>query len=554
MDQTVLDRNIATMRAMIAQLEERVSLLEQRLAPDRGSSPDNAPVAAEPASEPNASAGEELEYQVGQTWFAKAGIVVFAIGVVLLLTFPFQGVPPFLPSVVGIVLVAALFYLSRFWASTFPLLARYLFGAGMALLYFSVLRLCYFSAAPAISASSPAGIVLLITSTVINITLAIRRQSHYLLALALTCFAATALLSGSTLIAAVLLPLLAVFTSVARNRYPHQGLFFYGLTLTYASSYLLVMNNPLLARPIQLIASPVEGAALVLPCVAAFGCGTLFRREHRPEDWTQGAEAFANVALGYILVAWISRSADTGPFLAIHLLSSLLMIGLAVACWTRERSVISTFMYAMAGYFALSVAIIKASTSPDLFVWLALQSIVVVGTAVWFRSRFIVVANFFIYLSIIIGYLVATKDESGVILGFGVVALVSARILNWKKHRLALKTEAMRNAYLGIAFLVFPYAAYFLVPRQFVSLSWIAIAGLYYALNLVIKSPKYRWMGHLTLILTVLYVLIVGIIQLEPGLRIVSFLALAVALLAVSMVFTRARARKSAAMAKTDGR
>jgi type III secretory pathway component EscV len=60
-------------------------------------------------------------------------------------------------------------------------------------------------------------------------------------------------------------------------------------------------------------------------------------------------------------------------------------------------------------------------------------------------------------------------------------------------------------------------------------------------------------MGHFTLILTVLYVLIIGIIQLEPGLRIVSFLALAIALLAVSMVFTRVRAKKNTATAKADG-
>jgi membrane protein implicated in regulation of membrane protease activity len=51
-------------------------------------------------------------------------------------------------------------------------------------------------------------------------------------------------------------------------------------------------------------------------------------------------------------------------------------------------------------------------------------------------------------------------------------------------------------------------------------------------------------MGHLTLLLTVLYVVVVGIIELPPTYRIVSFLVLAVVLLAVSMVFTRLRAKR----------
>ena len=48
------------------------------------------------------------------------------------------------------------------------------------------------------------------------------------------------------------------------------------------------------------------------------------------------------------------------------------------------------------------MAIIKASGVPELFVWLSLQSLVVVTTAIWFRSRFIVIANFLIYVAIVI--------------------------------------------------------------------------------------------------------------------------------------------------------
>jgi hypothetical protein len=155
-----------------------------------------------------------------------------------------------------------------------------------------------------------------------------------------------------------------------------------------------------------------------------------------------------------------------------------------------------------------------------------------------------VVANFVLYLLIVAAYVVVAREETGISLGFGLVALASAPILNWRQDRLELKTEIMRNAYLASAFVVFPYALYHFVPREFVSLAWVGIALFYYLMNLIIKAQKYRWMGHLTLLLTVMYVLVVGIVQLEPTYRIFSFLVLGTVLLVVSLVLTRLRMRK----------
>ncbi len=63
-------------------------------------------------------------------------------------------------------------------------------------------------------------------------------------------------------------------------------------------------------------------------------------------------------------------------------------------------------------------------------------------------------------------------------------------------------------------------------------------------MNLVVRSPKYRWMGHLTLLFTALYVIVIGIFQLAPAYRIASFLVLGTVLLVVSLIFTWVRARK----------
>jgi hypothetical protein len=197
----------------------------------------------------------------------------------------------------------------------------------------------------------------------------------------------------------------------------------------------------------------------------------------------------------------------------------------------------------MTGYLALSIAILKASEPPLVFVWLSLQSLLVVATAIWFRSRFIVVANFLIYLATMGGYVAVAERETGVSFVFGVVALASARLLKWQNSRLALKTEAMRNAYLFCAFAAFPYALYHLLPRADVAFAWVGVALGYYALNAGLGVRKYRWMGHATLVLTVGWVVLAGWGHLESMSRILSLLVLGLALVVVSLVFTLRRAR-----------
>jgi uncharacterized membrane protein len=130
-------------------------------------------------------------------------------------------------------------------------------------------------------------------------------------------------------------------------------------------------------------------------------------------------------------------------------------------------------------------------------------------------------------------------------LSFGIVAIASARILNWQKARLALKTEMMRNAYLACAFFIFPFALYHALPRGYVSISWVGVALFYYAMSILVKSRKYRWMAFLTLLLTIGHVLLVDSVTLEPAYRILSFLVLGAVLFWISLKYAKKRARST---------
>jgi len=533
----------------IARLEARLARIEAQL----GLANDVVSVGApEPPSPPASAvmerAEDELEFEVGQNWFAKVGIVVLTIGVGFTVSLPYANLPAGVPSLIGFALAVGLFALARVWRQSFELVSSYLRGVAMALFYFATLRLYFFGPRHLLATDNSAGRALLVLVVAVNLVLAYRRRSPWLLGLALVMGYVTAIAVGA---AAFVLPAIVLLSALAvagglKGDWPGLGLA--GIPLGYATYFIWAGNDPFLGRPFQFVAAPLLAPGFVLASVVILAAGPLLRRNREAEDATTNTSALLNCALGFG-VFFVHTLARFGAiFTAAHLVASGVFLGLAVAFWVRERSRVSTFLYAMTGYMALSMAIIKASAVPDVFVWLSLQSVVVVTTAIWFRSRFIVVANFLIYAMIVLGYVFVAERESGISVGFGIVALLSARILNWQKDRLELKTELMRNAYLLSAFVVFPYALYHLVPGGYVGLAWVGLALFYYVMNFVVRSQKFRWMGHATLLLTTCYLVLVGTSRFEPVYRVLSFLVLGTVLLVVSLVFTRLRRRQRGTM------
>jgi uncharacterized membrane protein len=548
-----------------AALDERVSQLEARLArieaqvASLGNVPPTeapremvagAPPAPETTAPPVAAAEGEFEFEVGQNWFAVAGILALAIGAAFMLSLPYASLPAGVPALAGGVVAGALFLLARLGQRAFELVSGYLRGAGMALLYFSTLRLYFFGAHPVLSTGSIAGRALLVAVVALNLGIAWRRQSPWLAGLALVLGHATAIAVGSPWFVLGTVTVLSALLSAGCLRADWPRLALAGLPLGYATYFIWAMGNPFLGGALHFATEPAPAPVFVLLLATIFAAASLGRRDRAAEGMIPGAGALLNCGLGYLLFLIHTAAAFAPDLVLAHGLASVVFLGLAVRFWVSEHSRVSTFFYAMTGYAALSVAIMNAFAVPVVFVWLSLQSVVVVATAVWFRSRLIIVGNFLIYVAIVLGYLFVAQRETGVSIGFGLVALVSARILSWQRDRLELKTELMRNAYLICAFVVFPYALYHLVPGRYVGLAWVGLALAYYLLNLVVRSPKYRWMGHATLLLTMLYVVVLGISRFEPVYRIVSFLALGTVLLVVSLSFTRLRRRQRPSDAK----
>lgn len=532
-DYESLSRILANLESRISRIEEHLNLEPVQLKEKLGA----------PSAKSVAEAEDEtLEFKIGLYWFAKVGIVALLIGIVFLLMRPFSNLPSVSAPILGYFFAAVVTLFSRSLHRSSPFLSGYLLGSGLALLFFSTLRFHYFSAQPVLS-DGTSEVIFLWLITLISLIVSVRRRSNYITAISLTMGYCTALLSDGTYAFFAALFAMSVLTVYLELKYKWPNLLIFGIVATYFSQLLWFMNNPLLGNALALREVPYFTSFLILLWVVIFSCGNYFRGRDQTENVSVILSSLLNAGFAYALYLLITISKFQGRIPISHFTASLVFLILAMAFWSKEKSKLQTFFYAMTGYAALSVAIIAQFRTPDFFIWLSWQSLIVVSTSVWFRSKSIVVANFFIYAIIFIAYLILAGAIGITSLSFGVVALLSARILNWQKHRLELKTELMRNAYLIAAFFIFPYALYNIVPSGYVSLSWMAVAIVYYVISLILKNTKYRWMAFLTLLFTAFYLLIIGIIKLEPAYRIVSFLILGVVLLGISFIYAQRKTK-----------
>ncbi len=530
--------NDAPLAQILANIETRIARIERELNLE--------PVSPRPASqiiqqsEAVEDSRDNLELRIGLYWFAKVGIVTLMIGVVFLLLQPYRSLNPAFASALGYILAGGFIMVSRFLRQSSPFLAGYLLGGGLVLFFFATLRLHYFSPAPVLSGRF-AEVVILLMIVAVGVAVSIRKRSVYLVSVSVAMGLATGLMSdqiypffGTTLVMAAL----TVYLSV---KYRWHNLLIYGTGITYLTQLIWFLNNPVVGNALEFRSAPYGTAIFVLFWAVLFASGNFLRAREDREDVTTILGSLLNAVLAYGLFSLMTVSKFQSSLAVSQLSASLVFLVIAIAFWLKEKSRFQTFFYAMTGYAALSAAIVADFRTPDFFILLCWQSLLVVSTAVWFRSKFIVVANFVIYTIIFIAYLALAGTVSITGLSFGVVALLSARVLSWQRNRLELKTDKMRTAYLIAAFVIFPYALYHTVPNDYVSLSWLAVAVIYYVISLILKNTKYRWMALLTFLLTAFYLIIIGIIKLEPVLRIVSFLVLGVVLLAISFVYARAK-------------
>jgi hypothetical protein len=497
-----------------------------------------------------AETDEELEFRIGQFWFAKLGIFVFLVGWLIANTLPFGDLNQVIPVVIGFITGLTVIVTSIFIRGRLPHLAGWVLGSGFLIIYLAALRMHFFSSSPLVENIVPIIIILYAVSVVIVFT-GKKWNSPYISSLGISTLYLTSLMGNFPYLIFLTIIICAIISSYLKIKLNWIGLLNYSMIVAFIVHLIWFINNPLLGNPLELQVDLPVNLIFILIYQIIFTLAFFNDRKY-DENLLSSLGVLTITSVGYGLFLLITILSKPALAQVYHLAASIIFIAFAILFFKQKGSKIATFFYAMTGYGALSIAIVFQFAVPDFFMWLCWQSLLVVSTAVWFRSKFIIVANFIIFLLIFITSLVFAASAGWISLSFGLVALFSARILNWKKDVLELKTEQMRNAYLLTAFFIIPYSLYNMLPSGYVAFSWIVVAILYYVFSLILKNTKYRYMSLATFMLTVLYVFVLGITSEETIFKILSFLVLGAALVIISVVYTRNR-NKSTKQKETEG-
>jgi hypothetical protein len=486
---------------------------------------------------------EDLEFRLGEQWFGKFGIIAFLLAVFNFLVLPFESISHHIILIAGYFISIGLIISAVLGAKLLKNLAGYTLGSGLILLFVSTLRLHFFSADPFLT-NKIILIVLLFFITGVSLAFSLKIESSYLTALTLIFFYTSALISDFPILIFAVLIIGSLGVTYLDKKNNWNVLSIFAILLTYMVHLIWYLNNPVIGKEMMIIQNWNLNLLIIPIYMFIYGAADANKLSEEIDDFYAIQKTTFNSVAGFGLFIFISLNSNYNIAGLLNFGLSLVLLSLASLHWTKQKSKFSTFLYSMLAYAALSASIILTFSSPNYFIWLCWQSLAVVSTALWFRSKFIVIANFFIFLSIILAYLTSAGAASTSAISFGLVALISARIMNWQKERLELRTENLRIAYLVVAFLIIPFVLYINLPSHFIGISYIALALLYYIMGKLLNNKRYRLLASGTLILSILYIFIFGITSSDTTYKIFSFLLVSVALVIISIVYAKVRAKE----------
>ncbi|MCX6251687.1 MAG: hypothetical protein NTX61_13160 [Bacteroidetes bacterium] len=536
-----------TIQGKINELEARVSALEAKMGTVFVS--DVSPVYSEQENDSILTAIDEnddeslIESKFGEFGLSWMGSIVLFLGFIFITEYIIRLGHPVISMVTGIILVSGMLVFSKFIGKDYSQLSFLFNLSGQVLLYYIILRLHFFTVNPVISSLS-VSIILLLILIGVQYFFAIRKKSEFLTVVALILTFFTAIISDSTPFQLAMETLIAGGAVYLFYKFEWHKTLIFSIIIVYLSILIWMLSNPVMGHPLQAVATHQNSFFYIATCAVIYSLVPLIMKKGKYPESAILTSMILN-GLGFSLLLFIEVTLFF-PKNYVLLFTSITFFCIAYAVALKKFSdwKFSPALYVLFGFVALSVTIYGLNGIPRSFFLLSIQSLLVVSVALWFRSKIIVVMNFILYIFLLITYLVISGSIDWINFSFPVVAFISARIINWKKERLKIKTEMIRNIYLFFLFLTMLYACYKAFPLQYVTLSWTAVAIVYFLASLILHNMKYRWLALANMVATALNLFLVDLARLEIIYRIVAFLFLAIISLVLSSFYVRKLRKK----------
>ncbi len=531
--------------ARIDAMEQRIATLEKGLQkwenPRQYSQQEFPENQQDEAIRPREKSGG-FESFFGQYGFAWLSIIVLVFCVIFLMNFMSNQDKPGLAILVGYLSCAGIYLVSVFLKSAFLHQVKLLRITAHLLFFYITLQIHFFTTNPFLENGTFAWLLLLIPLVFLYVqALRTRSQAWTVIATLLAVF--TALLADETHITLPIFLIISALSLYLLLKNNWKSLFYLSLFAIYLGHLIWLMNNPILGHAFE----PVEQHQFNL--IYLFGYGILFALVAMFNQKKSISPAFITAAslwnaglFALILLFEVSIFFEEN-YLILFAPICLFTLVFSIILQLRASKAFITAFYACVSFVALSITIYGLTGFPDVYFWLALQSLLVLSIALWYRIQLIVIVNALLFVGMLIFYLIKSGPIDDINIVFAAAALVTARFINWKKERLRLQSEGLRNAYLLIGFGMVLYTLYHILPAAYITLSWVIAALLYFGLSFILKNVKYRWMAIGTILAAIVHLFFADLSNMEMGVRVIAFLGLAILTLVTSLYYSK-RAHK----------
>ncbi len=528
----------------IFSLEQRVSVLESELAGNRTPRIEKIVEKSDPEEAELEFDGSSIESSFGEHGLAWLGNLVLLFGIIFLEKFLQSKGMALLASVIGFTATAGLFFVSRYLKDSHKNLSSIFSLTGYVLLFIVTMQLHFFTKDPLIGSLYPS-LILLLAVSFFQGYIAIRTESQGMAVLAFIMAGVTAVLSDQTHFLLPVLVLISASSVYFLNRFGWWKLLVFSIFLVYFINLCWLLGNPFMGHTLQVLKDHQSGYFYLYVFAAIYSSIALLRKKDLFPDYSLISSIIINgLGFSFLLTIFVLAFFKDNYIL---LFGSIALFCLVYSIFLQSRSSwkVTASLYALYSFMALSVTVYGIYGFPKAYFLLAIQSLLVVSMSLWFKSRVIVVMNTILLIILLTAYLTTAHSDNSANIAFALVALITARTLNWQKERLKIKTELLRNTNLVMGFIMVLYALYRLVPGNYVTLSWTLAAALYFLLSFAMHNIKYRYLALGTMGATALYLFIVDLARVEIIYRVMAFLFLAIISIALSLYYTKRRKKTS---------
>jgi hypothetical protein len=315
--------------------------------------------------------------------------------------------------------------------------------------------------------------------------------------------------------------------------------------LVYVAFFMWLFGNPIMDHPLQMLTDHQYGYLYLFVLGGCFSLMPLLRKnDESTDDLLIGATILNGIFFTLLLTLISTKFFSDGYVVMFSAVTVCCLIYSIVLKYISDWKFASAF-FALYGFLAMSISLYGMVGLPKVYLLLSVQSLIVVSMALWFRNRLIIVMNSLLFLTILLVYMLSQKSVDGVNFSLALVPLISARIINWQRERLNIKTDLIRNLYLIEGFFMVLFALYHGLPRQFVTLSWTGAALLYFFLSFLLKNIKYRYMALGTMICAAIYLFIIDLASIGIIYRVLALLFLALVSIGISVYYSNRIKRSS---------